>query len=186
MKPVPDDTTQVVRRGVEKACRDFSERVASLGFARTMKMFWTKRNAHTVDFVHLHRSGSTYGKPINYSVHFQVHFGIRVLNHKFEAAALNGPFRDPPRLRVGLYHLRFNAQTGSNYDRCVEDLARFVAEQGEPWFVRFRNPDALVSFQGSPLRQDEKERLIAAMTGNSDASAVAHSLKLLGIKTHEQ
>jgi hypothetical protein len=183
MKPIPDDATQVVRQGVERACRDFSERIAPLGFARTKKMFWTRKNPYTVDFVHLHRSGSTYGRPINYSVDFRVHFGIRVLNDTFEAAALNGPFSDPTRLRAGLYHLRFNAQTGSTYDRSVGDLARFVGEQGEPWFVRFRNPDALLSVQDSPLRQAEKERLIAAVDGNSDADAVAQSLKLLGIKT---
>lgn len=182
MKPIPDDTTQVVRQGVERACRDFSERIAPLGFARTKKMFWTRKNPYTVDFVHLHRSGSTYGKPRNYSVDFRVHFSIRVLNDMFEAPALNGPFSDPTRLRAGLYHLRFNAQTGSTYDRCVEDLARFVVEQGEPWFVRFRNPDALLSFQDSPLRQVQKERLIAAVGGNSDADAVAQSLKILGIK----
>jgi hypothetical protein len=183
MKPIPDDTTQVVRQGVEKGCRDFSERIAPLGFARTKKMDWTRRNPHTVDFIHLHRSGSTYGKPINYSVDFRVHFGIRVLNDTFEAAALNGPFSDPTRLRSGFYHLRFNAQTGSTYDRCVEDLARFVAQQGEPWFIRFRSPDALLGFQDSPLREAEKERLAVAVAGNSDANAVAQSLKLLGIKT---
>jgi hypothetical protein len=183
MKPIPDDTTQVVRQGVERACRDFTKGIAPLGFARTKKMFWTRQHPNTVDFVHLHRSGSTYGKPINYSVDFRVHFSIRVLNDTFEAAALNGPFSDPTRLRAGLYHLRFNAQTGSTYERCVGDLARFVVEQGEPWFVRFRNPDALLNFQDSPLRQAEKDRLIAAVGGHSDAGAVGQSLKLLGIKT---
>jgi hypothetical protein len=29
MKPIPDDTTQIVRQGVEKACRDFSGRIAA-------------------------------------------------------------------------------------------------------------------------------------------------------------
>jgi hypothetical protein len=182
MNPIPDDTTKIVRQGVEKACRDFSGRIAPLGFARTLKMFWTRRNTHTVDFVHLHRFGSSYGKPINYSVDFRVHFGIRVLNDTFEAAALNGPCSDSTRLRAGLYHLRFNAQTGSTYERCIEDLTRFVAEQGEPWFVRFRNPDALLSLPDTPLRQADKERLIAALGGNSDPEVIAQSLKLLGIK----
>jgi hypothetical protein len=106
-----------------------------------------------------------------------------VLNDPFEAAALNGPFSDPTRFRAGLYHLRFNAKTGSTYDRCVEDLGRFVSEQGEPWFIRFRSPDALLGFQDSPLRQPEKERLASAVAGNSDANAVAQPLKVLGIKT---
>jgi len=182
MKPIPEDTTQVVRSGVEKACREFTARIESLGFKRTKKMFWTRRHPHTVDFIHFHRSGSTYGKPLNYSVDIRVHFAIRVLNDAFEATALNGPFSDAGRLREGRYHLRFNAQTGSTYDRCIEDLTRFVIEQGEPWFTRFRLPDALLTFEGSPLRDAEKDRLREALATSPDSDAVARSLKLLGIK----
>lgn len=183
MNPTPDDTTQVVRQGVEKACQDFSERISPLGFARTKKMFWTRRHDHTVDFIHFHRSGSSYGKPRNYSVDIRVHFAIRVLNDTFEAAALNGPFSDPGRIHDGRYHHRFNAQTGSTYDRCIEDLVRFVVEHGEPWFVRFRELDALLTLADSPLRPPEKERLRAAIAGQPDPAAIAQSLKLLGLKT---
>lgn len=182
MKPIPEDTTQVVRQGVEKACRDFTERIVPLGFARTKKMFWTRRHGQTVDFIHFHRSGCSYGKPLNYSVNIRVHFGIRVLNDTFPAPALNGPFSDPGRLRTGRYHHRFNAQTGSTYDRCIDDLARFVVEQGEPWFIRFREPDALLTFEDSPLQQPERERLRAAVGGCSDPDAVTQSLQLLGIQ----
>jgi hypothetical protein len=183
MNPVPEDTTKVVRQGLERTCRDFSERIAPTGFVRTKKVFWTRRHPLTVDFIHFHRQGISYGKPINYSVEIRVHFGIRVLNDTFIAAALNGPHSDPGRLRAGLYHLRFNAKTGSTYDRCVDDLVRFVLEQGEPWFLRFRQPEALLNFQDSPLQQPDKDRLRLAMDGHSDPAAEALSLKELGIKT---
>ena len=182
MKPIPDDTTQVVREGVERACRDFSQRVELLGFARTKKMLWTRRHVHTADVIHFHRSGSSYGRPLNYSVDIHVQFSIRVLNDTFEALAANGPSSDPGLLRMGRYHHRFNAQTGSTYDRCIDDLARFVSEQGEPWFLRFRESDALFSSEDSPLREPEKERLQAALDGHADSDAVTQSFRLLGIK----
>jgi hypothetical protein len=175
-------TTQVVREGLENACREFTERIAPRGFLRTKKMFWTRENLHTVDFIHFHRSGSSYGAPRNFSVDIRVHFGIRVLNDRFEAAALNGPFSDPTLTREGGYHLRFNAKSGSTYDRCVDDLVRFVAEQGEPWFTRFRDSGTLVEAADSPLHLDSVELLKAALIGRLDPTNVAISRKILGIK----
>ena len=180
MLSIPEDTTQIVRQGVERACRDLSQRLEPLGFARTRKMLWTRRSTHTAQFIHLHRSGSTYGKPINYSVSFRIELGIRVLNDLFEAPALNGPTSDDLSLGKG-YHLRFNASTGSTYDRCIDDLSRFVLERGEPWFKRFGAAEALLKHD-SPLREAEKERLRAAMGGQHQPEVVAKSLALLGIK----
>ena len=182
METPEKSATQVVREGLEEACRDFTERITSLGFARTKKMFWTREHQHTVDFIHFHRSGSSYGAPRNFSVDIRVHFGIRVLNDSFEAAALNGPFSDPTLTRAGNYHLRFNAKSGSTYDRCVDDLARFVFEHGEPWFERFRDPSSLIDETGSPLRPDSIAMLTAALQGSTNAENTAKSRKILGIK----
>jgi len=180
MKPIPDDAKEVVRQGVEKACRDFSERLATIGFTRTMKMLWTRRRTHTADAIRLVRCGRVI---VNYSVQLHMELKLRVLNDNCEHLLPNGPWTDNERMRAGRYHDRFNAQTGSTYDRCVDDLFRFVLEQGEPWFTRFQNPEALLASDDSPLRQSEKERLRAAISGHPDSEAVAHSLKLLGIKT---
>jgi hypothetical protein len=167
--------TSIVRTGLERACRDFTARVKPLGFSRTLKMFWTRRHPLTVDFIHFHRSGSTYGAPRTASV------DIRVLNDDFVAAALNGPHSDAGTLRAGQYHLRFNAETGSTYDRCVDDLARFVIEQGEPWFQRWRSVEALLQ-SDSPLRAQDREFLRAAQAGEASAERIAASLKILGFK----
>jgi len=32
------------------------------------------------------------------------------------------------------YHHRFNAETGSTYERCVEELGFYIEEVAEPWF----------------------------------------------------
>jgi hypothetical protein len=182
MPTAPDKSfTSIVRAGLERACRDFTVRVEPLGFHRTLKMFWTRRYPLTVDFIHFHRSGSTYGAPRTASVDIRVHFGIRVLNDDFIAAALNGPHSDAGTLRAGRYHLRFNAETGSTYDRCVDDLARFVVERGESWFERWSSVDALLQ-SDSPLRPQDREFLCAARDGQGSAERVAASLKILGIK----
>jgi hypothetical protein len=180
---LPDKTlTLVVRAGLEKACKEFTARIEPLGFRRTLKMIWTRRHPLTVDFIHFHRHGSTYGTPRNAEVNIRVHFGIRVLNDAFMAAALNGPLSDPGRLRAGGYHLRFNAASGSMYDRCVDDLVRFVVEQGEAWFQTCATIEAILNRADSPLKPDAKLLLQAAQMGQTDPTRLAASLKLLGIK----
>ena len=146
-------------------------------------MFWTRQHEMTVDVIHFHRSGSTYGTPINFRVNIRVHFAIRALNDTFEAIALNGPYSDPSRLSEGLYHLSFNAQSGHMYDRCVEDLSRFVLEQGGPWFRQFESADSLLAKLDSPLTAPQQELLRASIVGNADPRNIARSLKLLGIKS---
>jgi hypothetical protein len=176
------ETTKVIRKELERACRDFSSQIVSLGFIRTKKMFWTRVHPLTVDFIHFHRSGSTYGVPINYSVDIRVHFGIRVLNDSFEAAALNGPYSDATLTRKGHYHLSFNAKSGSSYDRCITDLVRFVNEQGEPWFNRFQNIKKLLKEKDSPLNSEVKEYLKEANSGQGVPENETASHKILGIK----
>lgn len=149
-------------------------------------MFWTREHQHTVDFIHLHRCGSTYGAPLDFSVDIRVHFGIRVLNDSFPAAALNGPFSDATLTRAGKYHLRFNAKSGSTYERCVDDLIRFVLEQGEPWFSRFRATPVLTDARVTPLRPDSIEALIEALQDGPQEDKVAASRKILGIKPVRQ
>jgi len=87
-----------------------------------------------VDFIHLHQSGSSYGAPINNSVSFRLHIGRRELNDNRDYIHLNGPCTDDAEYYSGRYHLRFNAKSGSTFDRCLDDLERFVINVGEPWF----------------------------------------------------
>jgi hypothetical protein len=181
-KSEPKETTKIVRTELERACKEFTARINGLGFQRTKKMFWIRRQPLTVDFIHFHRSGSSYGTPINFSVNIRVHFGICVLNGDFPAPALNGPSSDAEKTRAGRYHLRFNAQTGSTYDRCLDDLVRFVVEQGEPWFQEFHPIEGLLQKPHSPLHMADKQFLAEAMQGNVNTLNVAASLKMLGIK----
>ena len=177
--------TQVVRAGLESACREFAAAILPLGFARTKKMFWVRRRGHSVEFFHLHRSRSSYGAPRNATVSIRVHFGIRVLNDSFPAAALNGLDSNSPSASSGCYHLRFNTATGSTFDRCVQDLVRFLKEQGLPWFRQFEDTASLLERTDSPLGAEAKALLVDAINGQAKPENVAASLKLLGIKDAE-
>src|SRR5690606_32032664 len=99
------------------------------GFKRTRKSMWTRLNEHTVDLINFDRQGSTYGAPYNASVGIRVSFGIRILNDDFPSVALNGPMSDDLHYRLERYHLRFNAETWSTYDRCMTDLIRFLIDR---------------------------------------------------------
>jgi hypothetical protein len=173
--------SQTVRDGLERACRDFTAAASKVGFARGKKMFWIRPKIHTADFIHFHRGGSTYGAPRNASVDIRVHFGIRVMNDPFQALALNGPYSDPEKIPAGRYHLRFNASTGSTYDRCVEDLVRFLVELGEPWFQQFNDTECLLRRIDSPLDTRARNALREAVAGHAKSENLVESRKLLGI-----
>ena len=175
------ENTRIVREKLEEACKAFTVRMGALGFTRSKKMFWTRRHEHTVEVIHLHRDGSSYGAPTNFKVSFRIHLAIRVLNDAFEAVALNGPMSDGGRLHEGAYHLSFNAHSGDKFERCVDDLARFVADQGEPWFTFYREPSQLLTYD-SPLQEGARNFLQLAINGMPDLRYVATSLKLLGLK----
>jgi hypothetical protein len=179
---VPGELTKLVRKRVDEICVPFTGEVATLGFARTRKMFWVRVHAETADVLHLHRFGISYGAPMNASVSFRLHLAIRVLNASFPAIALNGPSTDQGP-REGRYHLRFNAESLHSFDRCAQDLARYVREIGEPWFTRFRKPGPLLVDVESPLQDDDKASLRAALVGRASAENLALSKKELGLSS---
>jgi hypothetical protein len=178
---VPGELTKLVRKRVEEICAGFTPQVEALGFERTRKMFWVRLHEQTADVLHIHRGGISYGAPLNASVGFRLHLAIRVLNASFPAIALNGPTTDGAP-REGRYHLRFNAESLHSFDRCVHDLARYVREIGEPWFSRFRDPLVLLQDGASPLQDDDKAGLRAALEGRDAAENLATSKKELGLK----
>jgi hypothetical protein len=78
------------------------------------------------------------------------------------------------------YHLRFNAETWSTYDRCVDELALFVTEFAEPWFAEWGEPRKLIAHP--ELRLSTRKLLEEAVAGHANPESVAASLRKLGIK----
>src|SRR5690349_19590612 len=70
----------VVAEGMKRVCKDFSDRIASLGFRQTGRRLWTRVNEWSIESIHFHRGGSSYGAPINASVSIRVMLGVHVLN----------------------------------------------------------------------------------------------------------
>lgn len=127
----------VVKGGMEQLCRDFTQAIAPFGFRRTnsRSRSWERRTERLVQVIYFHRSGSTYGAPINHSVDIRVHFSLQA----FDGTPVRSDQLVSDALRDSggrAYHLRFNAESGSMYDRCLEDLLRVTREHGLPWFER--------------------------------------------------
>ena len=153
---------KTVKEGIDKATAEFTEKISFLGYVRTKKWFWVRASENSADFIHLHLDGISYGTPISYSVSFRVHCGFRSYEDKFEVLALNGPCSTDAEVRDKKYHHRFNAKSGSTYERCIEDLVKFVEEIGEPWF---------------------KKQVVSNASLASDPQCRQISMKLLGLKS---
>lgn len=174
--------TPIVRAGMERISRDFSEGLAGLGYARTRSKFWTRRYEHHLEFIHLFRSGSSYGAPYNASISLRVHLGIAVLDDEREPTWLNGPnSSDLALFHADRFHLRFNAASGSTYERCLEDLLRFATTRAEPWFSTWREPTALLDEERSPLDGEARAALARALRGEASSERTALTLKRFGV-----
>jgi hypothetical protein len=67
------------RRLAEVIRRRFTDGLTPTGFLRTKPAFWVRPKVHCLEFVHLHL--------FTFAPSFRVHFGVRVLNDTFPAAA---------------------------------------------------------------------------------------------------
>ncbi len=162
---------KVKRSNAEKIRRAFTKRIADLGFSRTKSTFWTRPRQNSIQFIHLHL--------FSFAPSFRIHLGIRVLNDDFEAPALNGLDSDTTPGPLHRYHLRFHAQE-QTLKRCIDDLEAYCREIGEPWFMKWGDDQALLSAE-SPLRDVERNHLLAALRGEDNKAWVEASLAMLGV-----
>lgn len=157
----------IIKDGVAKAMDEFAQKIENLGFVRTKKMLFVREHETFADFIHVHINGSSYsGGAFNYSVSFRLHCGKRLYEDARKYLTLNGTESSLPELIDKRYHLRFNAKSGSTYERCIEDLLRFVKEDGEKWF---QNTEIEIGIE----RGDAKDRELV-------------SKKLLGLKIRKK
>jgi hypothetical protein len=106
--------------------------------------------------------------------------GVHVLNDPAPGRSI-GFDSDHVRQQNGYaYHHRFNAETWSTYDRCLDELMLFMSEVAEPWFAEWREPRKLMAHP--ELRPSTQKLLEEAVAGNADTESIAACLKAFGVK----
>jgi hypothetical protein len=169
---------------MSRLCADFDSRITPLGFKKTGRRLWTLLNEWSIESIHLHRMGSSYGAPHNASVDIRIELRVRVLNDPDPSGSI-GIHSDAIRRQNGYaYHHRFNAQTWSTYERCVDELALFISEFAVPWFEKWRSPERLMSHP--ELRPATRNSLSRALAGQADPDSIAASLRSSGIKNRKR
>jgi hypothetical protein len=168
-----------VAEGMKGVVKDFSARVAPMGFKNTRSRLWTRVNDWSIESIYFHRDGSSYGgAPYSPSISIRVMIGIHVLNDPESGV---GVMSDNVRREDGgPYHHRFNAETWSTYDECLDDLALYVSIFAEAWFSEWRAPEKLLTHP--ELRPATRVLLEEALAGRAIPSNVAASLKKFGIR----
>lgn len=130
--------SKVVAEGMERVCIAFTNIAQPMGFKRGNGRKWARQLDGFDETIFLSRSGATYGAPASPSIWLQLAFSsIRTSDQ--EPAYLSHHATKIIRRSTGYcYHHRFNAETGSTYDRCLQELDFFLEEVAEPWFKQRR------------------------------------------------
>jgi hypothetical protein len=180
LMPRLQSNSAVVAEGMKRVCKDFSDRIASFGFRQTGRRLWTRVNEWSIESIHFHRGGSSYGAPINASVSIRVMLGVHILNDPAPGRSISFDSDHVRRQNGYAYHHRFNAETWSTYERCLDELVLFMSEFAEPWFAEWKEPRKLMAHP--ELLPSTQKLLEEAVAGNADPESVASSLRALGVK----
>lgn len=125
--------SNVVAEGMKRVSADFSSVIAPLGFRKAGARRWARTRDNRTDEIRLERAGSSYGAPINASVDLRIWLSVRDAN----TTIADGMSLRCDRVRRSdghAYHHRFNAESFSTYDQCLDELKLFVTEFAESWF----------------------------------------------------
>lgn len=130
--------SKVVAEGMKRVTGELSIMLDRRGFIRMKSARgWQRANGRRIETVHLQREGSSYGAPRTASVSLRLTLGIREMNVASDQSERREVIlSDHARRPNGYaYHHRFNAATGSTYERCLEELDLYLVEVAEPWFA---------------------------------------------------
>lgn len=156
------------RQNADRVLRLFAKHIKSLGFVRSKPTFFVREAGLLIEFIHIHK--------YSFGPFFRMHICLRVLNESTEFVALCGP------TELDLFEsakFEFGDATEST-DKCADVMADFVGKIVEPWFKRWSDRKFLLG-DDSPLYDDQKVALKAALKGQSDPIRVALSRSLLKI-----
>ena len=130
--------SKIVAEGMKRACSAITQIVHPIGFTRGNGRKWERDVDGFKETLWLSRSGATYGAPYSPSINLEIDL-VSVRTSDGKRAALSRHATKRIRRNTGYcYHHRFNAETNSTYDRCIEELGLFIVEVAEPWFEQKR------------------------------------------------
>jgi len=129
----------VVADGMKRVCSAFTKIVQPLGFKRGNGRKWVRHIEGFEETIVVSRSGATYGAPYSPSISLQLDLLSTRESDKDRAHLSHHTVQLTRRPTGYCYHHRFNAETGSTYDRCLQELDFFIVEVAEPWFEERRD-----------------------------------------------
>lgn len=133
------EDSKVVSDGMKQVCSALTKMLRPLGFKRGNGRKWIREVEGFKETIFVSRSGASYGAPYSPSITLRLDLSsVRLSDGK--SIILGNSVTQYIRRSTGYcYHHRFNAKTGSTYNRCVEELELFMAEVAEPWFFDQRH-----------------------------------------------
>lgn len=156
------------RSNAGKVLRRFATAIKPLGFLRTKPTFFVRESGPIIEFLHIHKY--TFGPC------FRMHVCLRVLNEPKDFVALAGPTE-----RELSNEARFEyTDDPQSVECCAEAMSDFVSEYADSWFRKWTDREQLLGAE-SPLYDDQKAALSAALSGETDFKNVEISRSLLKI-----
>ena len=156
------------RSNADKVLRLFAKNIKELGFFRTKPTFFVRETDLVLEFIHLHK--------YSFGSCFRMHICLRVLNEDLDFLALAGvteqDLLDKARFDYG--------DSIESVQACAVSMSEFVLSFANPWFLKFEDQSLLLK-NDSPLYDDQKVALKAAMAGKSKEENVQKSKSLLKI-----
>ena len=133
-----DSYWKVVAEGMKRVCSAFTNIAKPSGFKRGIGRKWVRQFDGFEETMFLSRSGATYGAPATPSISLQIALSSTRTSDQQRVDLSHHATQKIRRATGYCYHHRFNAETSSTYDRCLEELGLFLEEVAEPWFEERR------------------------------------------------
>ena len=152
-----------------KVLRRFAKRIKDYGYIRTKPTFFVREAGPVVEFIHVHK--------FTFGPYFRMHICLRILNESQDFIALAGP-TERELLQEAKFEYSGEIET---VEACANLMSDFVANHVESWYLKWTDRSLLLA-EDSPLYDDQKEALLAAINGKTDSENEQLSRSLLKIE----
>jgi hypothetical protein len=159
------------RNNKNKVLRLVAQHLKKHGFTRTKPTIFTRVRGPVIEFIHLHK--------FTFAAAFCAHLGIRVIHETRAAVGLNGLSSDEIA-EAGTNKRKYNFdyyESDESIDICVDRIMEFVTNFAEAWFEEWKEPSILITRSDSPLHENAKITLQAALSASGSVNDAAITRK---------